>query len=231
MIRALLDNAGWKLLALAIAIALWVSFVASPELLTSVSAPIQYQNMPSELEMSSDVPERIYLEVQGPSARLRTYDASRTAVLIDLSGVHRPGEYTFTVDNKNIDLPAGLKLVRAVPGQVRLRFEQRVSVDVPVRVRFSSPPPEGYRIARETITPKHLKIIGPESRVRQIGYVETDPVDLSHVIGKAQFRVHTFVPDPQVRFLSSPEVEVLINLEKTAQGGAISDEGAATVRN
>jgi hypothetical protein len=231
MIRALLDNIGWKLLALAIAIALWVGFVGSPELLTSVSAPVEYKNTPSELEMSSDAPERIYLEVQGPSARLRSYDASRTAVLIDLSGVHRPGEYTFTLDSNNIDLPAGLKLVRAVPGQVRLRFERRVSAEVPVRVRFSAPPPEGYRIARETVLPKRLQIIGPESRVRQIGYVETDPIDLSHVIGEAQFRVHTFIPDPQVRFVSTPEVDVQINLEKTAQGGAASDEGEATVRN
>ena len=232
MIRALLDNIGWKLLALGIAIALWLTFVGSPELLTSVSAPIQFQNAPSGLEMSSDAPERIYLEVQGPAARMRSFDASRTAVLLDLSGVHRAGEYTFKVDQENmVDLPPGLKLVRAVPGQVRLRFEQRVSVEVPVRVRFSAPPPEGYRIARETVSPKRLSIVGPESRVRQVGYVETDPIDLSRAIGNSQFRVHTFVPDPQVRFVSSPEVEVTITLEKTAQGGAVSNEGAATVRD
>jgi YbbR domain-containing protein len=200
--------------------------------MTSVSAPIQYKNMPSDLEMSSEGPERIYLEVQGPSTRLSGLDTNRTAVLLDLSGVHRAGEYTFTVDRKNVeDLPAGVKLVRAVPGQVQLRFERRVSAEVPVRVKFSTPPPEGYHLAGETVSPKVLKIVGPESRVRQISYVETDPIDLSRVIGNAQFRVHTFVPDPQVRFVSSPDVEVQINLEKTARGGASSDEGAAAVRD
>jgi len=182
--------------------------------------------------MGSDAPERIYLEVQGPAARMRSFNASRTAVLLNLSNVHRSGEYTFTVNQENVvDLPAGLKLMRAVPGQVRLSFEQRLTLDVPVRVRFSSPPPEGYRIIRETVSPKRLSVIGPESRVRQVGYVETDPIDLSRTIGEAQFRVHTFVPDPQVRFVSSPEVEVIINVEKTAQGGAVSDESAATVRH
>jgi hypothetical protein len=231
MIRWLLDNLGWKLLALGIAIALWVSFVGSPELMTSVSAPIQYKNMPAELEMSSDAPERIYLEVQGLSTRLRSFDSSRSAVLLDLSSVHRAGEYTFTVDQKNVeDLPVGVRLIRAVPGQVQLHFEKRISAEVPVRVRFSLPP-EGYRIAREAVLPKKLMIVGPESRVRQINYVETDPIDLSRVIGEAQFHVHTIVPDPQVRFASSPEVNVTVNLEKNARGGAVSDEGAATVRD
>ncbi len=232
MMRRLMHNMGWKLLALGIAIALWAAFVGSPELMTSVSAPVQYKNMPAEFEMSSEVPGRIYLEVRGPAARLDSFDGSRSAVLLDLSSVHQPGEYTFTVDRKNVqDLPIGVKLLRAVPGQVQLRFEHRMSADVPVRIRFSTPPPEGYRIAGESVSPKQLKIIGPESRVRQVSYVETDPIDLSHVIGKTQFRVHTFVPDPQVRLVSLPEVEVEINLEKTARGGAISNEGAAVVRN
>lgn len=232
MIRALFDNIGWKLLALGIALALWLIFVGSPELLTSVVAHVQYQNVPADLEMSSEAPERIYLEVQGPGTRMRGFDASRTAVVFDLSGVHRAGEYTFEVDPSNIvDLPAGMELVRAVPGQVRLHFEQRVSAEVSVRVRFSSPPPEGYRIIREEVSPSRLTIIGPESRVRQVGYVETDPIDLSRVVGEAQFRVHTFIPDPQVRFVSSSEVEVFIGLEKTVEGGVVADEGAATVRH
>ncbi|MGE5570804.1 MAG: YbbR-like domain-containing protein [Rhodospirillales bacterium] len=232
MIRVLLNNIGWKLLALGIAVALWLIFVGSPELLTSVIAHIQYQNVPAGLEMSSDAPERIYLEVKGPAARMRNFDASRTAVVFDLSGVHRAGAYTFKVDPSNIvDLPAGMELVRAVPGQVRLQFEQRVSAEVPVRVRFSSPPPEGYRVVREVVNPPRLAIIGPESRVRQVGYVETDPIDLSRTVGETQFRVHTFIPDPQVRFVSSPEVEVTVGLEKTAQGGAVTDDGAATVRH
>ncbi|HOQ46257.1 MAG TPA: CdaR family protein [Bryobacteraceae bacterium] len=232
MIRALLNNLGWKLLALGIALALWLIFVGSPELLTSVIAHIQYQNVPADLEMSSEAPERIYLEVQGPATRMRNFDASRTAVVFDLSGVHRPGDYTFPVNPSNIvDLPAGMELVRAVPGQVRLHFEPRVSAEVPVRVRFSSPPPEGYHVVKEEVSPPRLTIIGPESRVRQVGYVESDSIDLSHVIGEAQFRVHAFIPDPQVRFASSSEVEVFVRLEKTAQGGVAGHEGAATVRH
>ena len=217
---ALFQNLGWKLLAVAIALALWAAFISSPALVTFVSAPLQYQNMPQDLEMGSEAPERVYLEVRGPSSRLRGFDSSRMAVVLNLSSVQHPGEYTFTVEQNHVDLPVGLTLVRAAPGQVRLRFERSTAADVPVRVRFSSPPPAGFRIAHQEIQPKVLTIVGPESRVQQLKYVETDPIDLSHSMGKAQFHVHTFAADPQVRFKSPPAVDVVVSLERTADGQA-----------
>jgi YbbR domain-containing protein len=176
--------------------------------------------MPQDLEMGSEAPERVYLEVRGPSSRLRGFDSSRMAVVLNLSSVQHPGEYTFTVEQNHVDLPVGLTLVRAAPGQVRLRFERSTAADVPVRVRFSSPPPAGFRIAHQEIQPKVLTIVGPESRVQQLKYVETDPIDLSHSMGKAQFHVHTFAADPQVRFKSPPAVDVVVSLERTADGQA-----------
>lgn len=213
-IPPLLQNLGWKLLALGIAVVLWAAFVSSPVLVTFVSAPLQYQNMPQDLEMSADAPERVYLEVRGPSARLRSFEPSRTAVVLNLSGVQRAGEYTITVEQNHVDLPVGLKLVRAVPGQIRLRFERRLEADVPVRVRFSGPPPDGYRVASEEVRPQVLRIAGPESRVQRLEYVETDPIDLPRASGTVHFHVHTVVPDAQVRFLSPAAVDVTVSLER-----------------
>lgn len=231
ILRPLFQNLGWKLLALAAAVVLWAALISSPELVTSVSAPIQYQNVPPDLEMNSDAPARVHLDIEGPAARLRNVDPSRAAVLLNLSAVQGPGEYTFSVERSRIDLPADVKLLRAVPGQVRLRFERRGTAGVPVRVRFSAPPPEGYRIGRQQVSPQTLQIVGPESRIKQVEYVETDPIDLSRVVGNAQFRAHTFVADPQVRFLSSSVVEVVISLEKDVSGGAPSHGGQTTVRH
>jgi YbbR domain-containing protein len=229
--RSWFHNLHWKLLSLVIAAVLWVVFIGSPELVTSVSVPIQYQNMPQGLEMGADTPERVYLEVEGPSARLDAFEASQSAVILNLANVRVPGEFTFTIDQSEVDLPAGLRLVRAVPAQVRLHFERRISAEVSVHVRFSNPPPEGYQVSRMEVRPQTLTIVGPESRVKQIASVETDPIDLSHVVGTAQFRVHTFLADPQVRFQSSPEVEIVVSLVKSVSGGAPPDGGETAIRN
>lgn len=212
MIHSLLQNIGWKLLSLVMAVALWLTFVSAPELATSVSAPIEYQDIPTNLEMLASAPERVYLEIQGSSSRLE--NLSGVAIILNLSGVHGPGERTFTIDQSNVRLPFGVKLMRAVPGQLRLQFETRVSREVPVKVRFSSLPPHGYDLQYHEVQPPRLKVLGPASRVREIDFAETDPIDLSQTVSAAEFRVHAFVRDPQVRFEDSPLVQVKLVLVK-----------------
>lgn len=230
MIRKIFRKAGWRLLALAAAFALWLTFVGSPELVTSVSAPVEYQNMPADLEAVSELPQRVYLEVKGPSARLHGVGLSQASVVLNLDDVHRAGERTITIDRRSVDLPAGVSLVRSVPAQIRLRFERRVTAEVPVQVRFGTPPPAGYRVANVQVTPRLVKIAGAQSRVRRIAAVETDPVDLAGTIGKGEFQVNTFAGDPQVRLASPPSVHVSVTLEREATGGAGTD-GKTVVRN
>jgi YbbR domain-containing protein len=214
MMRLVLQNLPLKLLALAISVLLWVVFVDRPELVTSVSAPVEYQNTPDNLELSSSLPERVYLEVQGPSARLHSLDLSQASVVLNLGSVRQPGEHTFTIERRNIDMPAGLRLVRVVPSQVRLQFERRMQADVPVRLHVMGPPPAGYHVGRHEVQPRMLQIIGPESHVKQVAFAETDPIDLSGIVGQAEFPIQTFISDRQVRLLSSPVVHVKIWLEK-----------------
>jgi len=214
MLGRLTRNLGWKFLSLALAILLWYAIVEEPELATSVSAPIEYKNLPADLEMSSDVLDRLHLEVRGPSGQLHTADLANMSVVLDLAPVHRPGERTFTIEQGNVNLPSGVILSRAVPAQIRLRFETRVSREVPVRVRYSRQPPAGYSIARQQVEPSTIRVIGPESRVNRVEAVQTDPIDLSNVVGESRFEVHTYVADSQVRLASSPVVRVKVILEK-----------------
>jgi len=230
MRRALLEKVAWPLLALAGSFALWLVFTASPDVVTSISAPIEYQNMPPDLESTSELPRRVSLEIRGPAGRLHEADLTNRHVVLNLESVVRPGERTFTIEQRNIDLPLGLSLVRAIPAQVRLTFERTVSASVPVRVRIGVAPPDGYHVASQKVLPNTVRIAGPESRVRQVGSVDADAIDLSRTVGKARFQVHAFVPDPQVRVVSSPQVEVTVSLEKTVPGGNPSS-GSPTIRN
>ncbi len=219
MIRVLTENFGWKLLSLVIAVLLWLAVVGGPDLASSISAPVVFRNLPKDMEISSDLIDRVRLEIRGPSGRLSTSALSNTAAVVDLAGVTRPGERTFTITQENVNLPSDVVLERAVPAQIRLQLERRVWREAPVRVRLAAPPPRGYRVARQEVRPQRLMLVGPESRVNRIDHVETDPVDLSSAVGEAAFQVHTYVSDPYVRFDSQTVVAVRMTLER------IPDEG------
>jgi YbbR domain-containing protein len=64
------------------------------------------------------------------------------------------------------------------------------------------------------VTPDRLEIAGPSSRVARITAAVTDPVDLSSVADRSEFRVNAFVDDSFVRFQSSPQVVVTVTMKK-----------------
>lgn len=215
MMRILTENIALKLFSLVLAAALWYGLVGESEVAMQLPVPMRYRNVPQDLEVSSDAVEKIFLKVHGPATRLAASDLSETAVVLDLSFVRSAGEQTFTLDDSNVHLPNGIKLSRAIPSQVRLRFEQRISREVPVQVRYAGPPPQGYRIASQWVNPDRLRIAGPESRVEQIAAAQTDAIDLTSTVGETGFRIATFLSDPQVRFDGPSHVTVRVMLEKT----------------
>ncbi|MGH9657874.1 MAG: CdaR family protein, partial [Bryobacteraceae bacterium] len=145
MKRLLTRNLGWKLFSLAIAAFLWLTYARDPELGTFISVPVAYKAMPDELEIGSDLVASVSLDVRGASDKVHAFSASReSAVLLDFSGILKPGEHTFHIDEHNVKLPAGVRLIRAIPSQIRLQFERRVVRQVPVQVRFAGAPQKGY---------------------------------------------------------------------------------------
>jgi hypothetical protein len=214
LLGRLTKNLGWKFLSLALAVLLWYAIVGEPELATSVAAPILFRNIPADLEISSDVPDRIHLEVRGPSGKLRAANLADMSVVLDLASVRQPGERTFTIQQWNVSLPRGVVLSRAVPAQIRARFENSVSREVPVRTRYTAQVPAGYRIAHQQMEPPTVRIVGPESRVAHVEAVQTDPIDLSGVVGESWFEVHLYVTEPQVRLASAPTARVRVVLDR-----------------
>jgi YbbR domain-containing protein len=215
--RWLTDNLVWKLLCLALSAALWLIFVGESEVSTLTTAPVQYRNVPKNLEMSSDVLDRMQIEIRGPSGQLNPAQLAEAAVVLDLAQVKGPGQRTFTVRPDNVSLPGGVTFTRAVPAQVRLEFERRLEKDVPVAVRLAAQPPAGYTARAIEVIPRTLRIVGPESRVESVEAAQTDPIDLSGVTESREFPVHAYVADPQVRFDKPPEVRVRFEVRRAAR--------------
>jgi YbbR domain-containing protein len=208
----LFEDIGWKLFCLAAAVFLWATFSGAQEITTSISAPVQYRNIPRNLDISSEMVEQVHLHLRGPSPQLSRLGPSALPIIIDLAKSKSPGERTFTLEAANLNLPAGVSLERAVPAQIRVRLETRISRSVQVEVRTQGLP-AGLKIVRQETEPDQLSILGPDSRVARIRRVETDPIDLSGAsAGESEYKVHVFAGDPQVNFATQPIVKVKLTL-------------------
>ena len=214
MKRFFVHNLGWKLLSLLLATLLWILVAREPQIATSLNAPLELKNMPDDLDISTNLPEHIRLEVRGPSGRLTRDNLADAAVVLDLRTVAGPGERTFTFQDHNLRLPIGVQFYKAVPSQITIRFERLITKAVPVKPQYATGPADGYAIVQSWFEPRTVRIVGPESHVQPIDFVRTDPVDLSGIVGTKQIHVHINVGDPQVRLNPIPQVEFTVKLEK-----------------
>jgi hypothetical protein len=209
-------NFGWKLLSLAVAFTIWALVATEPELNTVTQVQLEYRNIPDEIEISSEPVSMVRLELRGPSGALRDLGANgvaRPSIVLDMGGV-QPGQRTFTIDDGAVKLARGVRLVRAIPSEVRFEFERRATRTVPIAVRFAGQGENGYVVARCDVSPKMARIVGPASHVGRIVFATTDPVDVSTVVGSSEFHVNAFVNDDFVRFQTPSLVTVRVTMKR-----------------
>src|SRR5207248_1852412 len=139
----LTHNFGWKLLSLMAAFLIWWYIANDPDLATFLSAPVQFRNYPKDLEISSAIISTVDVEARGPAGQLRDLRTAHLSAVIDFSAVKTPGERTFTLTSKEVQLPRGVELVRTVPAQLRFTFEQRATRELTVDVARTGNLPRG----------------------------------------------------------------------------------------
>ncbi|MGD0616205.1 MAG: CdaR family protein [Bryobacteraceae bacterium] len=215
MRRFLTRNLHWKLLSLLLAFALWITMGHVTETATSVAARVQYKNLADNLDISSGLPGEVSLELRGPSRRLDQENLASVIVVLDFAHVQGPGERTFNITSNNVSLPLGVAFSRAIPAQVRLRFDHVLSREVPVEPRYSGAPPAGYELLRAELDPAKLLVRGPESHVTAVVSLQTDPIDLDGIVGERGGLVHVWTGDPEVQPAAKSTVAYKVIVQKT----------------
>jgi len=208
------ENLGLKVLALALALALWAAVGSDPVTEASFRVPLEFINAPSNVEVLADQPT-VQLWARGPSHLLRQSTASDFAVRVNLAPMSASGERTFSLDPGNVTAPTSLRVIQLMPSEVRVTLERIVSKDIPIDPQFSGAPAPGYRLKQFLVKPPSVRISGPDSRVSLITSASTDPIELTRLTGKKTFLANIYVSDPLVRFIRPSAVEVTVEVEET----------------
>jgi hypothetical protein len=215
LMRLITQNLGWKLLSLLAAFVVWINVAGEPERATIVSIPVEYSNFPKDLVISSEIAGRVRIEARGQARQLHALSDSGVAAVIDLATVKGPGERTFTLTASDLDLPRGVELIRTIPSQLRFRFERQTTRMLEIDVPFAGTLPRGLSIGEKTFEPEQLRVSGPESHVSDARRLVSDPFDLSRVTGDRDETLAVYTTDPELQFLSVPQVKVRIRVKRT----------------
>jgi YbbR domain-containing protein len=211
--RHIFHNLGLKIISLLIATGLWLAVSSEPPSEVAFNVAIVFQNMPEDLEISSESIPSAQVRVRGPERLVRRLQASDIHEEIDLTGM-KPGERTFDLNKSQVSLPDKLQAVQIVPSQIHLIFDKRVSRTVPVRPRVTGTFVSGYSIAQIKSDPEKVEIIGPKKSIDAVESAITDPIDVSGLIGSTSYSRHAYVSDPLIQVADPHPVRITIIMKR-----------------
>jgi YbbR domain-containing protein len=213
-----LHNFGLKLISLALAVALWLAVSGQAPTEVAVDVPIEFQNIPANLEIGSENIPRAQVRLRGPERAINGLRASDVRAAIDLTGAV-PGQRTFTL-TQNVSYPHELDVTQVTPTHLQLTFDTRLTRQVAVHPRVVGTFADEYTIGNVQANPSVVTINGPRKRVEAVDAAITDPVDASGTVDQTTFVTHAYVSDPMVQVVNAGPIRVTINMQKAAPGSA-----------
>lgn len=225
--RYVIANFGYKVVSLALAIGLWWAISHDPVAEVEVTVPIEFHNIPSNLDISSVDISEVRVRIRGPERLIHELRPQDVHVEVDLTGV-KPGERTFDMSSRQVRHARDLEVQQVVPSQVRLNFDTILTREVDVRPRVLGSFAPGFHIEKVLTEPARISISGPKQRVEAVEAATTDPVDASGAITPSTFVTNAFVSDPLVQIVHPTPVRVTVimqkgSIEPAAQGKSPSE--------
>jgi len=214
--RLFLHNAGWKLLAFALAAFLWFSLSGQRRQRISERGyviPLTVVNLPPDLVLASPVPDTVDVRLRGPFDAIRLADPSKMEAVMDFAD-SETGERIYKLGGDDINAPEELEVVSISPPAVRVRIERVAHRQVAIVARFMSSEGAGV-VAR--VDPPRATIAGPELEVGKMESIPTDPISLAGRNGQDLTIPATLAAEPNVRVLD-PKGVVLVHIHRKSAG-------------
>ncbi len=112
-------NLGLKLLALALAVCLWLYVAGGKEEEVAVEVPVRVTNLAQGFVLASQPPDRLEVSVVGPPTILRRLHPDEMVVSLDMTKV-KAGSVAFSSLDRRVPVPAGIRVVRVAPATIEL---------------------------------------------------------------------------------------------------------------
>jgi YbbR domain-containing protein len=200
---------GLKFLSIALAALLWLLVAGEQVVERALRIPLEYQNLPAELELVGNSPDVVDVRVRGSSGALSRIAAGELVAVLDLRSA-RPGERLFHLTGTDVRAPFGIEVVQINPSNVSMTFEQSASKTVPIVPEVEGDPAEGYVVGTISADPATIEIVGPASAVARLTKAVTEPVSIDGRSSTVAETVNVGVTDPSIRLKTPAPAQVTV---------------------
>jgi hypothetical protein len=207
------QNLALKAIALAMAVAAWWFVAGESNVLVGFSIPLEIRNVPAGLTMTNKPEREVEVRLAGPSSLLAGLRPAEISAGVDLSAA-RAGRQYFTLDDRAVRVPPGIKVERIFPPSIEVILERTERRRVPVSARIGGGSALRRRVAKVEIDPPAVEVEALPEEFARMPAVHTEEIvpDRTDVDYFADARVET--REPHAKIVGSPTVRVTIQFRK-----------------
>lgn len=219
-----------KVFSLLVAIVLWMYVIEStdaPGTKRFTNVDIQFQGIETLQENGLTILEgadaTVSVEVTGERKKLNQVERDNLMVVVDVSTITGPGDYTRTCMASIYPAVSGLTVSRS-PDQIELKIDRIINKSVPVELDIQGTMPEGYVLDTDTLLePDAVDVQGPEDVLDSIAYAYAT-VDVSDLRQTSTVKVSYTLMDAAGNpvdmkniVLPTPSVSVTLTVHKAGE--------------
>ena len=169
-----------KFLSLLLAVALWLAVGGEERTEATLSIPLEFTNLASDLTITSDLPSTLQVKISGPRSMIRSLSQSRLTHSVDLSGL-KAGPHVIPLGPQSFPFPRGIEISRIQPNPLTLTLSQTLSRTLSIQPVVTGNPAPGYEIKEIRLRPAQVTVKGPAEEISGLKALATLPIDVSNL--------------------------------------------------
>jgi len=198
-----LRASGMQILAVFIALVLWMQVHGQGTGSISMDVPLQIEGLRPDIAIVNNLPDHVRVTVSGLQARLTGLRSTDIRVPLDVSNMTKPGVIDQALETGVIRVPAGLTVTKLQPDRLQLQLDQVVQREIAVKPRVEAP--QGWVVRELTIQPLQVMLEGPEVWLDALLEVETTLVHPKPEKGPFRFQVSVESPSGKAIRVVEPQ--------------------------
>jgi len=207
------QNLGLKVVALALAVAGWWFVAGESKVLVSFNIPLEIRNVPKGLTMTNKPERQVEVRLSGPSSLLSGTRPSEISAGVDLSA-GRAGRQYFTLDDRAVKVPPGIKVQRIFPPSIEVILERTERRTVRVSARIGGGAAVRRRVAKVEIDPPSVEVEALPEELSRIQAVYTEEIVPDVDGGAFATTARVELREPHAKIVGSPSVRVKMQFRK-----------------
>jgi hypothetical protein len=222
---------GLKVVSIGLAALLWALVSGEQVVERALRVPLEFTNVPANLELVGDPPAVVDVRVRGSSGSLGRIASGELVAVLDLRGAATGRGQLFHLTEEDVRSPFGVEVVQVNPSTITMSFEPSISSTVPIVPTIEGEPATGFVVGAVTSIPSTVELVGPPSVLDTVSEAITEPVSVKGAVASFTDAVNVGSPEPSVRLKNALTARVTVTIspapvELTVPGVAVQIRNA-----